>query len=418
MTRPFAQLGFGIAALCLALGAARASADVVIDWNVEMTHYNESLPPPGTPPLEERIYAIAHIAMFNAAGDANRNHASAEAAAAQAAHDVLARSLPAGTADFDALLARELAAVPDGAGKAAGIQAGSAAAAAELAARAGDGIGDTEGPYHPGSKPGDYQYTAPFDKIAPPGNPAPYAHLPKLGKVTPFVLKAGDQFRAKAPYSVNDAEYSFDFNEVKALGGRNSTARTADQTAMAQFWYEDANFTWNRIARGLAAQHPEDLLETARLFAALNAAIFDAYVAGFDSKYAQNLWRPVTAIHSPLSAANPATVPDPTWESLMLTPPMPDYVSTHSASAAAASVVLIWFFHGDEQTFTIPSTMAAMVPGLKPRTFHRISDAAEECAFSRVFAGIHFRRSCLAGLEQGRSVGAWVVQHAAFTEGR
>jgi PAP2 superfamily len=81
-------------------------------------------------------------------------------------------------------------------------------------------------------------------------------------------------------------------------------------------------------------------------------------------------------------------------------------------------VVLIWFFHGDEHTFTVTSSMAEPVPGLHPRTFHRISDAAVENALSRLYAGIHFRFACLAGLTQGRTVGAWVVQHAPYTEGR
>ena len=402
----------------LATSVGQAYGDVVIDWNAAMTHFNESQPPPGLPPLELRAYAMAHIAMFNAINEALASHANAEAAAAQAAHDVLVKALPAGTADFDALMQKQLAAFPDGSEKVIGLQIGAKVGAAMLAARADDGAAAGEGPYHPGSKPGDYQITPPFDKIALPGGQAPYAHFPNLGRVTPFVLKTSDQFRAPPPYTVRDPEYVFEFDEVKALGASHSPVRSPDQTEMAQFWYEMSQYSWNRLARQFAAEQSDSLLDHARLFAALNAAMADALIAGFDSKYTHNFWRPVTAIHQAGADGNNLTIADPSWEPLMLTPPMPDYISTHSDQAAAASVVLIWFFHGDEHTFTFASSMAAAVPGLHPRTFHRISDAAVECAVSRIYAGIHFRLACLTGLTQGRNVGAWVVQHAPYTEGR
>ncbi len=398
----------------LSLPAGHAAGDVVTDWNSAMTHFNESQPAPGTPPLELRAYAMAHIAMFNAINLAATAKVSAEAAAAQAAHDVLVATLPGGAADFDALLAKHLAAIPAGAAKTTGIQTGGKAGADMLAARANDGAANGEGPYKPGSRPGDYRFTSPFDE--PPFNG--YAHFPKLGRVTPFVLKSGDQFRAPPPYTVRDPGYVFDFNEVKLLGALDSPARTPDQTEMAQFWYETAAFSWNRMARVLAAKQQDDLLNHARLFAALNAAMADAVIAGFDTKYTYNFWRPITAIHEAATDDNNFTTADPAWKPLMLTPPMPDYVSTHSALGAAASVVLIWFFRGDEHTFTLTSTMAGSVPGLHSRTFHRISDAAMDNALSRMYAGIHFRSSCLAGLAQGRDVGAWIVQHAPYADGR
>lgn len=404
------------------LGATSvAFADVVIDWNAAMNQYVETRTPPGmagAPPLELRAYAMTHVAMYNAIAEAAKSHANAEAAGAQAAHDVLVKTLAGGAAAFDALLAKQLAAIPDGTGKVVGVQIGAKAGAEMLAARADDGADKGEGPYKPGSKPGDYQYTAPFDVMAPPGLTPPYAHFPNLPKVTPFVLKSSDQFRAPPPYTVRDPEYVFEYDEVRALGGKQSVVRTPDQTEMAQFWYEMSQFTWNRLARVLAERQPDTVLDHARLFAALNAAMADAIIAGFDSKYAHNFWRPVTAIHEAARDDNNLTSPDAAWEPLMLTPPMPDYISTHASQAAAASVVLIWFFHGDEQTFTLSSTMAGAVPGLHPRTFHRISDAAVECALSRVYAGIHFRLACITGLTQGHSVGAWVVQHAPYTEGR
>jgi hypothetical protein len=409
--------------LLLGTAAGGAFADVVIDWNVSMTSYSESLPPPGMPPyIEARIYAMTHVAMFNAIDEANGLHshhwkhhdpANAEAASAQAAHDVLVNQFPDGTAAFDALLATQLSAIPNGPAKANGIGIGADSAAEMLAARFNDGAATAEGPYTPGPNPGDYQFTPPFD--GPPFNG--YAAVPKWGSVTPFVLENGRQFRASPPYQVTDLDYTFDLNEIKALGSIGSAGRSEDQTDVALFWYENSSFGWNRVARLLAAQHPGSLLSEARLFAALNAAMFDATVASFDSKYTYNFWRPITAIQKAETDGNDLTTADPTWQPLFLTPPIPDYPSNHAAMGGAASTVLAWYFGGDQQTFTLPSTMSLPFPQIQPRTFHRISDAAKENAISRMLVGIHFRLACEKGLELGVEVGTWVVNHAPYAKG-
>lgn len=374
-----------------------------------MTSYSESLPPPGMPPfVESRVYAIAHIAMLSAitGNDAAAKPFNRVAAVAQAAHDVLVNQFPGGAASFDALLATELAAIPDGPAKNRGIYLGATSAARRLAARANDGAATAEGPYTPGTQPGDYQFTPPFD--GPPFNG--YAAVPKWGQVKPFALRSGSQFRAPPPYSVRDLDYTFDFNEIKALGSQNSAGRTADQTNLALFWYENSSFGWNRIARLLVAQQNNNMLQHARLFAALNAALADAYIASVDSKYVYNFWRPITAIRQAGADGNRLTVADLSWEPLLLTPPVPDYPSAHSTAGGAASAVLIWFFGGDSHSFTLASTFP--VP---PRTFTRISDAAKENAVSRMLVGIHFRLACTVGYEQGLEVGQWVVQRV--TEG-
>jgi hypothetical protein len=281
-----------------------------------------------------------------------------------------------------------------------------------LAARANDGSATAEAPYTPGTKPGDYQFTAPFD--GPPFNG--YAAVPKWGQVTPFALKRGDQFRAPPPYKVTDLAYTFDYNEIKAYGSVVSPVRNDDQTSLALFWYENSSFAWNRVARQIAAEHSLDLFEHAQLFASLNAALADAYIASLDSKYTYNFWRPITAIHLAENDGNASTEANAAWEPLFLTPPIPDYPSGHACAGGAASAVLISVF-GDEQTFTLKSTMSTPFPQIQPRTFHRISDAAKENALSRMLVGIHFRLACEVGLAQGIDVGTWVAQHPALVKG-
>lgn len=401
--------------LLLGVAARGASVDVVTDWNLAMTDHVTLLPPGALPPfMETRVYAMAHLAMFHAIEEALRvggkfhAPASAEAAGAQAAHDVLVHEFSDGAAAFDALLAAELATIPDATKKTKGIAIGIRAAAAMLAARANDGSATPTGPYTPGTGPGAYQPTP-----LPPGPPPGFVDGVNWPRVTPFALKSGRQFRAPPPYQVTDLAYTFDLNEIKALGSLDSLARTDDQTNVAIFWYESSGLGWNRIARVLEAQHPHDLLTRARIFAAVNVALADAYIASLDSKFVYHFWRPLTAIQLADTDGNDLTVAESAWEPLLLTPPIPDYPSAHAAVGAAAATVLIAAF-GDECTFTLTSSMSVPFPFVGPRTFKRISDAAKENAISRMLVGIHFRLACEVGYAQGVEIGNYLLKRAQF----
>ena len=114
----------------------------------------------------------------------------------------------------------------------------------------------------------------------------------------------------------------------------------AEQTLYAKFWYEYAEIGWNRIASVAAGKEKTDLLTTARLFAMLNITLADAYIAGWDSKYHYNFWRPYTAVvNTPVKDGG-----NPNWEPLMPTPPVQDYPSTHSILGNAGATVLTYFF--------------------------------------------------------------------------
>src|SRR5436190_18266734 len=97
---------------------------------------------------------------------------------------------------------------------------------------------------------------------------------------------------------------------------------------------------------------------TARMFALLNIAMADGYIAGWDGKYFYNFWRPYTAIRAAATDGIDATVADPNWEPAEITPPVPDYPSTHSVLGNAAAAVLIYFY-GNHSPFSMTSTTAS-----------------------------------------------------------
>jgi hypothetical protein len=229
--------------------------------------------------------------------------------------------------------------------------------------------------------------------------------------VTPFTLRSGAQFRLDPPeyFDLTSEEYTADYNEVKSVGEVNSPSRTAEQSQIAAFWYEPSAQGWNRLTRVVSAQHNLDLWENARLFALVNFALADAYIAHFDSKYLYNFWRPVTAIRAGDTDGNPDTVADPAWTSFLVTPSIPDYPSGHSTAGGAAAMALARFFGQDQIPFT--TTSGPPFPGIT-RTFVSFSHAAQENADSRVFAGIHFPTACTDGLRLGKQVGRFVFNHS------
>jgi hypothetical protein len=410
----------GAPAACLVVTAlsltcvASARADAITYWNAVATTAAVAPVVGGVP--QGRIFAMMHAATHDALNAIDRRYrpyafdaqgdptASPDAAVAAAAHDVLVNEIPPTQHPIvEGAYTDALAAIPDGAAKDAGIAIGQAAAVATIALRAADGS-QAPMPYTPGSGPGVWIPTPP-DFLA--------AAVPGWGNVTPFALRSGAQFELDRPeyFDLTSERYTADYEEVKAIGAATSIVRTEEQSEIARFWYEGSQRGWNRIARMVVAQHDFelDLWESARLFALLNFAIADAYIAHFETKYLYNFWRPVTAIRAGDTDGNDQTVPDPQWTSYLITPNIPDYPSGHATAGAAAATVLARFFHHDAIPFS--STSGAPFPDIT-RTFEGFWEAAEENAASRVYAGIHFRTATLDGLRLGKQVGRFVFTHA------
>jgi hypothetical protein len=430
----FTQLPGPGAALSRAAFAATASGDAVIVWNA---HAGEAamkacIAPLDDPFHESRMYAMMHIAIHDALNAIDRRFqpyafdkrvepgASSEAAVAAAARDVmvallgqLPRELPfitqacidASRASVEAAYTAALGALPDSPAKPQGIAAGQAAAAAILARRATDGA---VGPFLNSSCPQD---TSPGKYQCTPGYP--FVAFEVWEKITPFALQDSTQFRPGPPYAVTEKAYTADYNEVKSLGGDGSampSARTADQTQIAYFWWESSPLKWSRIARTASANTGLNPWQNARLFALLNMALADGYVAMSATKNHYSYWRPVTAIRAGETDGNPDTAGDPAWTPLRPTPANQDYASGHSIEGGVGAEVLKQVFGTDGVSFQdcgvkLPAGTACGDPSPVLRSFSSFSQAATENAFSRILIGFHFRKSIEEGTQYGRKIG-------------
>jgi len=389
-----------------------AHADVVTDWNeAALNAIRINLTPP---PLASRNLAILHASIYDAVNGISRTHeryfvasrvpasASREAAACAAAHRVLSTLFPANAVAFDALQTTILAAIRNGQRKAKGTAWGEWVAGEILAWREKDGSSAAVPPPS-GSGPGYWQPTPPAF--------APYL-LPGWGFVTPFAMTGSDAFRPTGPPPLASARWVEDYNEIKELGSAASATRTTEQTEIALFWADGARTEtppghWNSIAQNVSGARGNTMEENARLFALLNIAMADAAICAWDAKYRYDFWRPVTAIRNGNTDGNGATEPDPTWSSLIVTPPFPDYTSGHSTFSGAAATVLASFYGTDNIAFTSGSDF---LPGVF-RSFNSFSAAAYEAALSRLYGGIHYRSANEDGLTSGILIGAWTFNN-------
>jgi PAP2 superfamily protein len=369
---------------------------------------------PGAQPATNhatRSFAIMHAAIYDAVNAIDRthgsylirlsgvpHHASQEAAAAAAAHEVLVALYPAFKSQLDSDLRQSLAPIPDGHRKATGISVGQAVADDILALRSNDGANDPPILYGFGSAPGDYQSTPPNFPKQPQ-----FTHW---SHVTPFALDRADQFRPGPPPELTSDAYAGDFNEIKSVGITNSATATADEALTGRFWNGAIQNYWNEITQTAASAHDLTTAQSSRLFALLNLTLADAVIAFYDAKYTYNLWRPVTAIRAADTDNNPQTVADPNFlPEVGKTAPDPSYPGAHATISAAGAEVLISFFEDDQFDFNVTSEA---LPGVE-RSFTTLSAAAEEATLSRIFAGQHFRFDLTAGSQLGRDVADLVL---------
>ncbi|MBL1174603.1 pre-peptidase C-terminal domain-containing protein [Pantanalinema sp. GBBB05] len=375
--------------------------NVVLDWNNAML---QAIKAAGTPPpYAARNLAIVHTAIYDAVNsivhlgqqyyttvNAPRG-ASAIAAVAGAAYQTLVTLYPTQKATFDAALGNTLARVVDGKSEQDGLAIGTMVANIILAARSNDGASATVA-YTPLAGDEYWHPTAP--------NFAP-ALLPQWPLVKPFTMTSDSQFRPDGPPAFTSAQYRSEVDEVRRLGGKVGSERTADQTQIALFWADGGGtYTppghWNDIAEDIARQENTSLFEDARLFAMLNIGLADAGIVAWDAKYAYNQCRPIQAIR---------TSSDPTWTPLINTPPFPDYISGHSTFSGAASSILSYLF-GENYSF---STTTDGLPGVV-RSYSSFAQAADEAGRSRIYGGIHVESSNQDGLIAGRQLASYIVQ--------
>lgn len=401
-------VGFGVAATFAPAPSAETSRHgrAVADWS--LIAQNAIVAVGKKFPGEAAVYmGIVHATIYDAVVAVEGGYrpfaiaptvprkTSVDAAVAAAAHRVLVDRFHEQQFELDGAYLAYLNGIPNGEAKTNGILVGEEVGLGMLLLRANDGL-DATVPYvqrPPG--PGVYEPTAP---VPPVGARVPH--------VLPLALDTASRFRPHGPPALRSREYAHDFNEVKDLGRVDSTARNAEETAVARFWTDHDIPQWNRSLLRLADAHGLNAIETARMLAMAHVAGSDAMIGCFDAKYHYRSWRPVHAIQRADTDGNVRTSPDPAWQPLLPTPNHPEYPSAHACHTAAIAEALESFFGPGRLHFTMDS----LVTG-ETRHYKRFSDVVVEVNNARVWAGFHFRYSQDDGSRLGRRVARFVTRN-------
>jgi len=393
---------------------AVANADAVLEWNaIALGTFNAN----GQNPFAQARYgAIVQLAVFEAVNAITGEYhpylgtinapqgASAEAAAIQAAYDVLITYFPSSASTLNAELANSLSSIPDGQAKTDGIGVGNAAAAAMIALRTNDGSSPPQF-YTPGPPvPGAWQATpsCPIVGVVAVGIAFQWQF------VTSFGISSASDFLLDPPPALTSNRYAKAYNEVMTVGSIDSTNRPPDRANVALFYAASSpTLVFNQAAQQVAQQEGGSLSDNARALALMNMAISDSLVASFLNKYHYNFWRPETAIHAGGTDGNPQTEPDPSYVPFITTPCFPSYPSNHGSASNGAAEVLRRLYGEAGHSITL-SNPAVPTIILQYSSFKQITDDISD---ARVYGGIHFRTDQIAGAQLGRAVGTAVYKN-------
>jgi hypothetical protein len=369
-----------------------AHADAVLDANARAAAIASTI---RVTPIAVRTMALVQVSVYDAVTSISGGYspligtaaaapgASVDAAVAAATRAALLATVPAEKTAIEADYQAELSKVPEGAAKLDGIKAGESAASAVLAARSGDGA-DAPDAWRPRTAPGVY---------VPTTSPL----LPQWGRRKPWVMAAGSSLRPAPPPRLDSDVWRRDLAEVAALGARNSTRRTAEQTAIARFWETSSPGIYWPVVRSVATASERTERDNARLLAEAAVAMDDALIAVFDAKYAYGFWRPITAIRN--TQGSPG---DSSWVPMIETPLHPEYPCAHCiVSAALGSVLEAEIGAGPSPTLRTTSPTA----GGAERSWAKPAEFVREVSEARICDGVHYRNSTEVGQEMGRKIG-------------
>lgn len=229
-----------------------------------------------------------------------------------------------------------------------------------------------------------------------PTGPAP-ALQPCWGQLRNFVLDQPSRCEPLPPPPFDDLNKQSPFYiEMKEVHDVVNSV-TQEQSDIALFWADNPGQTstppghWISILNQLTDSNEWTMDVSCESYARLGIAVGESFISCWRAKYIYNYIRPITCIRNVL---------DPAWNTIVVTPPFPEYPSGHSTqSGAAAQVLTDMFGHMPFEDHTHDAI------GLAPRTFSSFFSAADEAAISRLYGGIHYRSAIEDGVSQGVCIG-------------
>ena len=433
---------------------SQEQTDVVLEWNnlfSELLVLDESQQNPG---YASRSMAMLNLAIYDSVAVVDGEPGSSfyeydtpipenadlrsEITASQAAYTVLSELYPEQQSLIDSFRDQQFARFQRNANTGTSIDLGTEIGNSVIAARASDGHDATT----------DYTYSNEAGSFQPdPLNPDVPVWGPAWGEVDTFAIGSSDDFLPESTPGLTSQQYADSYNEVKELGSVDSQTRTADQTEAGIFWAYDRTglgtpmHLFGDVLETISVQQGNTFHENAALFAQASVAMADAGVVAWQTKFSEQFWRPVTAIHQGDADGNDLTEGDSDWVALGapdggddvvgFTPQFPTYVSGHATFGGALFGAIQEFYGTDDIAFELSSRELEIImenPALEEaygldledstRSFSTLSEAMAENGRSRVYLGIHFDFDDIVGQEVGQAIASSVSSQFVVSGGQ
>ena len=238
--------------------------------------------------------------------------------------------------------------------------------------------------------------------------------FPGQGKIQPWTMTSGSQFRGRDFHDAASPEFAEEFETVRRIGAAESTTRTADQSEIALFWEDGpwgitspGHFIY--IAMQLLQDRGLEFIELARAFALIGMTQCDASICAWDNKYHHDILRPESAIRArapEFANADPRVRRVAGWRSYIPTPEFPAYTSGHSTFGAAAAEMIALFLGRDDVAFSGRSPDEVLWPQLRgvTRSWNSLGQMAEENGMSRIYGGVHWYLDHTEAMKSGRAI--------------
>jgi membrane-associated phospholipid phosphatase len=195
---------------------------------------------------------------------------------------------------------------------------------------------------------------------------------PHAGQWKTWIAPSGSSLRLPAP--PDDTSTAAEIQWIKEC------IAARDQSALTQIRFWDAGapgYRWMQLTAQLAVSEGLPTPSQTRALSLVAAAIYDATVAAWDSKYTYNRQHPSEI--------------DSTVQTVVTPTASPSYPSEHAVTAVAAAAVLAYLFPDQAST---------------------INEMADQAGWSRIVAGVAFPSDVIAGAALGNQVGQAVVAYA------
>src|SRR6185312_1761917 len=258
-----------------------------------------------------------------------------------------------------------------------------------------DGAANANAPYTPPIGPGLWVPT-------PPASLAAFG--PYWGKNRLMVQGSLDGSAPPPPPAYSTDPSSDFYKMVKDVYDVSQTLTPA-QIATALEYRDNPGYGGDHylsILKQVLQQQQPQLDFTAIAFAQVGIGMVDAGIGCWQTKYQYNVERPITYIRAILG--------HPQWNALFPTPNFPEYSSGHCTLAGVFSEILTNLL-GSNYHFTDHSYDYL---GMAPRPFNSFTDFELDISDARVFAGIHYRNSCVQAVKQGEIVGQNIINKLRF----